>query len=672
MPPIPPPRPIIHASPEFDFIAGRYADSSSPVAYFVTVMKYREAASSLRLVSDLPGSSALDWKIEELYQREVDWNRVNRRIIPYLRQANAPQFFNAITVALLPQVGGRISGMTEQGWAAPPLKDAEQFSAGCIKTLGPITCGYWGDWTDPNDDSARLGRITWNLDQVAAVAIDGQHRLAAIKALQDGNPNSNSAVPVILVVAHPLLGVEAGGDGISSVGITRRLFIDLNKHAVKVSRARQILLDDHDPVSICTRSLVGSSLCLGDGDFAQGRLPLTAVDWHSEQAKFDSGPYITTILGLDWLVSQCLGVPPFVDSMNYDAVQKMLDAVTDSLGVGLEDAQRRLDEARESESPFEFVGEDDASELARIRTGFSQSWAPAILELFKGLRPYASLLELRLADKSLSPEFASWWVAKSRRDSASPGPAGMALRRVEEELRLRREPGVAPRHFEELISRYTALKSERELAFSVAFQRALFLAFNRFLRARIPLAAVEDIPDVFGPDDACESGATSVPAAIGESRRLNAVFFVEAINLVAESISDFYSREMLFGAHPQRRFWAHSLLRESDDSIDFTGAASARASDLIIAAVYIHLLRTQTTRRVSFDSFWQSVEEAGAGDGVHLRLKQAVDRMARDTGLGGKIAAAKEPPILDPVTISVAAREEVKLRMSAIWKALSR
>ena len=113
--------------------------------------------------------------------------------------------------------------------------------------------------------------------------------------------------------------------------------------------------------------MVGVSLAVGDSDFADGRLPLTIVDWHTEQAKFDSGPYVTTILGLDWLVSECLlGIPPVLDLMNYDALQKVLDNVRESVGVELTEAQVRLDTARQSEIPFEFATDDDGGELLEI------------------------------------------------------------------------------------------------------------------------------------------------------------------------------------------------------------------------------------------------------------------------------------------------------------------
>ncbi|NDB68928.1 MAG: hypothetical protein EB015_13155, partial [Methylocystaceae bacterium] len=75
----------------------------------------------------------------------------------------------------------------------------------------------------------------------------------------------------------------------------RKLFIDLNKHAQKVSRARQLLLDDREPLALAIRKTIGADLNLkptgatehglpigADGEF-QTRLPLELVDWHGEQ-----------------------------------------------------------------------------------------------------------------------------------------------------------------------------------------------------------------------------------------------------------------------------------------------------------------------------------------------------------------------------------------------------
>ena len=80
-------RPVVDDVPEtphFDFLYGRYHLSSWLIPYFSTTMSLRDAATSLRL-ADFPGSDDITWRLDELYQREVDWPRVERQIVPYLR-----------------------------------------------------------------------------------------------------------------------------------------------------------------------------------------------------------------------------------------------------------------------------------------------------------------------------------------------------------------------------------------------------------------------------------------------------------------------------------------------------------------------------------------------------------------------------------------------------------
>ena len=195
----------IPATPHFDFLYGRYRLSSWVIPYFSTTMSLRDAATSLRLAADFPGSDDVAWKLDELYQREVDWPRVERRIVPYLRAAGQPQFFNALTIALLP-TGHSLSGTEhafaeDRDWRPPRLTEADRFP----KTLrvGPITCGYWTAWDDFAQAEARTGQICWNPEQVFAVALDGQHRLAAIKQFVEHPGISDhqlgaTSVPVIL------------------------------------------------------------------------------------------------------------------------------------------------------------------------------------------------------------------------------------------------------------------------------------------------------------------------------------------------------------------------------------------------------------------------------------------------------------------------------------------
>ncbi len=669
MPFIPPPRATVTATPEFPFIAGRYSDSSLPVSYFVTVMRYRDAANSLRLVSELPGNSSMDWNVEELYQREIDWSRVKRGIVPYLRQSDSPHFFNAVTVALLPQSDGRLMSMSDGEWHPPLLSEPTRFGQGCIKTFGPIACGYWGPWTSPDDDGARLGCISWNMDEVAAVAIDGQHRLAAIKKLQ-GVTSSKSSIPVILVVSHRELGATDAHSASNGLSLTRRLFIDLNKHSVKVSRARQILLDDRDPVSLCTRTLVGDQLLRGAGELMQARLPLTLVDWHSEQAKFDKGPYVSTILGLDWIVERCTGLPATLDPMAYDPIEQFLSRSGDTLGIELEEAQARLLEAREGEAPFEFTSDDPSSDLERIKLAFKESWAPAVTHVLTGLAPYRRLIQSRSDHGSLRPEFSAWWAAKSRKDSDKVGPAGDALQAVVSELQHLREKGCTPTDFESFVGVYEEAKQEHELAFAVAFQRALFSAFFALLRARLEFAGSET-DEMFGPGETDQTGMHDRAKSLGHARREAAEFFISVLNRIENAFPEFYSREASVGAQPSRYLWSGSLFSEENRAIDFTSAASERASDLIVSAVLMaYIIRDDPPRgRDAFDSLRRTLEDSERLDGAAKKLAQAVGRMTK-SGLGMRNAKLRAAADASDEQLLELASDEVYRRLEAIWKHL--
>ncbi len=319
----------VRKTPNFDFIFGRYSYSNAKIPYFQVSMSFSDAAEYLSLVNEMPGAASMNWRVEELFQRDIDWARVEKKIVPYLRQQDQPQFFNSLTIALLPFRKEAIHTFDGHAdWDPPELDDKDQFGDGKTESFGPISCGYWSSWKRATDDGARLGQLCWNTKQVCGIAIDGQHRLAAIKEIaQPGKDQyDGTSVPVIFVVLDPSLGFTGDATRENLIGTLRRLFIDLNKHARTVSRARQILLDDRDPASICVRALVGPVLTTGADELSEvpPRLPLALVDWHSEQAKFDTGPYLATILGVDWMVAKTLGIKPFQDMMAFEETGRLI------------------------------------------------------------------------------------------------------------------------------------------------------------------------------------------------------------------------------------------------------------------------------------------------------------------------------------------------------------
>ena len=79
-------------------------------------------------------------------------------------------------------------------------------------------------------------------------ALDGQHRLKAIKDALKQNPDLAKEDICVLIVSH--------GDTAEGQRRTRRLFTNINKHAKKTTKAEEIALDEDDAIAIITRRLV--------------------------------------------------------------------------------------------------------------------------------------------------------------------------------------------------------------------------------------------------------------------------------------------------------------------------------------------------------------------------------------------------------------------------------
>ncbi|RMD84513.1 MAG: hypothetical protein D6815_04005 [Candidatus Dadabacteria bacterium] len=651
---------------DYDFLFGYFAADRLTIPYFQVCMTFRQAAESLVLVSDLPGVSKLDWTVEELFQREIDWQRVRHDIVPYLRREAGPHFFNSLTIALVPFDGDRIRAYDDPvDWVAPRL-DHSNYSKQA--TFGPVRCGYWGQWEDPRDPGARLGQLCWNKEQIYGVAIDGQHRLAAIKELvRDGGPASGkrAAISVLLLVLDPRLGFAEGVGETGYIATLRQLFIDLNKHARPVSRARQILLDDRDPGAVCVRALVGRKLTHGFGELHQhpARLPLTLVDWHSEQAKFDDGPYLTTILGLDYVVTRVLKIPGLRDPVDYDRLERDISGLERLVLTGeLDEAKRRLKECRERERPFYYTDE----EMKRIAGAFAGKWADAIAVFLSEFAPYTALIELRSRLRTDVPEFGYWYSLKAQ-DMGKKTHVEVLKRLQSLETALRdSDSAPTPSEWKEAVGEIEEFKESCALAFAVVFQKACFLALvrltgigdsGRWLPSSTEPGVIDldgefdDEPDEGNPEDSggrldwnapvsTHDGSTS---GSGEETTLE----VRRAKQLAAGLNALYklrpgSMETDFLISLDRKsdiaeyFWLGTVRRPAG-GIDFTNAAAKRAADLLALLGYFQILKEESPQVAAggFDAFWEEV--AQASQGLMLRIKQAFGRLTGQSSRSGRI-----------------------------------
>ena len=669
----------IPATPHFDFIYGRYRLSSWAIPYFSTLMPIKQAASSLRLTADLPGSDDVMWRLDELYQREVDWPRVERQIIPYLHASEQPQFFNALTIALLP-IGRSLSGVRQafdptRDWRPPRLDDPDRF--GRILTVGPITCGYWVTWSDFSQAEARTGQIRWNPDEVFAVALDGQHRLAAIQEFVQHPSISDerlqdTSVPVIFVTLDPRFGYETRSSE-SLVDVLRVVFIDLNKHAKIPSRARQILLDDKDPTSVCVRALVGESVT---GDTTElnaqpKRLPLSLVDWHTEQAKFDEGPYVTTILTLDWAISALLGAKPVHDFMDYGALRRQVTALSKWLDIDLSGAHERLNNLEGVKlQPFGYAESQDNDELQKIETAFQKIWNPIFVHLLTDFAPYRNLIRLREAKDAFTLDFANWYrLYYQKKKDRYRGRATTEYRHLLKRLESKPEP-VGETRLEDALAETEASKTG--LAFNVVFQRAYFLAFREWIMvedSHLDELSTSDDDGVFDEEE--EGGGdetvTDEPISLAARLQRRGREFVRAMNQLVGKEPNILQLDFLFDTSDggRQRFWLGTLMA-AEGNIDFTQGASMRAKEVIFWAVAMqtYIERVQVGDGADFGDYWSEVLDAN--NRFTSRLFRSIKRFAdkEAASAGSRILTAREREFDREQS-----REEARIRMEWLWTA---
>ena len=196
--------------------------------YFVVKMTMRELAENVKFAADVYEDRTLD----EAIQRALNESRVKRDIVTYLvRQPD--RFFSSLVVAAL-------DGNPQ--WYPISIEDDERFAL------------FRGD--------ARLnetfGVLSFDGTQ-NYYALDGQHRLAAIKALVDSNSDvavdapqgfKNEEISVIVVVPDEAESHE------EFMERYRRLFGNLNRYAKATDTVTNIIMDEDDVFAIITRRLI--------------------------------------------------------------------------------------------------------------------------------------------------------------------------------------------------------------------------------------------------------------------------------------------------------------------------------------------------------------------------------------------------------------------------------
>lgn len=184
--------------------------------YYTCVMSLNDVASRVKYAEDLHKNTELS----KLIQRVLEEKRING-IKDYLI-SDQERFFGSLVVAVY---GGNPS------WSSLDISGRGDSDFDKLQ----------------EHHGANLGFLSFDGTE-KLFALDGQHRLAGIKAaIKEKEEIGNDFITVVFV------GHKNSDEGLRR---TRKLFTTLNKHAKPVSKSEIIALDENDAVAIVVRKLL--------------------------------------------------------------------------------------------------------------------------------------------------------------------------------------------------------------------------------------------------------------------------------------------------------------------------------------------------------------------------------------------------------------------------------
>ncbi len=225
------------------------------------------------LIQNIKGSES--WDVKDLFQRDVDEKRVTSKLIPYLEDPDLVKFFNPLTLLLLPMESEGAEAAERQVCYAEATTGTEgDFEYEKLENEGHFRFSAC-------KQVPAYSKLEWEDTSTKLVAIDGQHRLAALRRVNQSTPAliKDWKIPVIVI------GVFQQDKMMPTpnlLEVVRKIFLYINSEAKEVNESRRILLNDESANSICVQALVQEAHrndCLEHIERVRTRMPLMYYDW---------------------------------------------------------------------------------------------------------------------------------------------------------------------------------------------------------------------------------------------------------------------------------------------------------------------------------------------------------------------------------------------------------
>jgi len=378
---------------------------------------------------------------EEIMQRDIDDARVSMDLIPYLldhRSAGLVKLFPPIVVVVLPLVD--LSRKPAQRYS-DIIRSEKPDDGDSTYTWEAVTAGVLGKEQFSlkrlrrPDGSYDPGHSSLGLSQqnCALAIVDGQHRAMALLALYRNMTSGwsdakraayeqyyrvwsgdeireydlkNLQMPMI-ICTFPQLDSTYPGD-MDVIRAARRVFLDLNKNAKKVSDSRNKLLDDQNMVSECLRVVLASIKKYGVNTVSPLRIWNVELDQDQDKTQISSPVAITGVSHLYYITEHILF---YQDRNNDTASRKGRPARARRLG----DAYTRMGllndltvQQREENSRNNYT--DDVAQIVEVR--WEERYGRVIEKILSDFHPFKAHCEgsLQISERLRSANMTKLWA----------------------------------------------------------------------------------------------------------------------------------------------------------------------------------------------------------------------------------------------------------------------
>lgn len=395
--------------------------NGTPLHYFNTNISVRDLHTNVRLMSQIEGVEK--WGFEALFQRSISWERVEEIVGRYLKNNARFKFFPPVTMALLPVSEGRM----HSDYSSHSLEATTEGDYHVWKMPGLEIKFFTRGETGPRD-AGQIAFLKWDTSVLSAVAIDGQHRIAALKKFRDSShvDAGRSDVPATFLVFDPRLPKDK-----HLLNLVREIFVDVNHNAKTVDESRIILLDDRDFIRRAARSCVLQAFnesaepieheWMGFDEALETRLlrgvPQELIDLNlgkqgADVTKMKPWQYISV-----FNIYRILKFFVFENKWpTFESAMGLTDLTEDDGPVGSAVAAKRPDDEEDSnesdDGDFVFspaVGDE------LLKDYFDQNVRPVVMGVLTGIKPYQQLINaaLDMFNGQHGTEFREFLIAES-------------------------------------------------------------------------------------------------------------------------------------------------------------------------------------------------------------------------------------------------------------------